>query len=59
MEIEVQKNYGAAWAFKGQTQNVKAAARIPYRFQVQDKDGNPLYWRTEYLLIGYAGGDGP
>lgn len=59
MEIEVEKNYGSKWTFKGQPQNVKAAFRLPYRFQVKDKDGAILYWQTEYLLIGYAGGDGP
>ncbi|MGC1409728.1 MAG: hypothetical protein WA864_12370 [Acetobacteraceae bacterium] len=59
IEIEVEKNYGTQWTFKGQPQSVKTAFRIPYRFQVKDKEGNTLYWQTEYLLIGYAGGDGP
>jgi hypothetical protein len=59
IEIEVEDNYGTKWSFKGQTQTVKAAARIPYRFPVKTADGTKvLYWRTEYLLIGYAGGDG-
>jgi len=57
--IEAEKNYKSTWTFKGQTQNVKAAFRIPYRFQVQDDKGTVKYWQTEYLLIGYAGGDGP
>jgi hypothetical protein len=59
MNIEAERNYNTTWTFKGQPQNVKAAFRIPYRFQVQDKDENVKYWQTEYLLIGYAGGDGP
>ena len=59
IEIEVEKNYGTQWTFKGQAQSVKTAFRIPYRFQVKDESGNTLYWQTEYLLIGYAGGDGP
>jgi hypothetical protein len=58
IEIEVERNYAAQWTFKGQTQTVKAAFRIPYRFQVRDKSGNVLYWQTEYLLVGYAGSDG-
>src|ERR1700722_16423948 len=56
--IEIERNYGAAWTFKGQTLDVKTAVRIPYRFAVMDEDGNPLYWQTEYLLIGYAGDQG-
>ena len=58
MAIEAERNYNTTWTFKGQTQNVRAAFRIPYRFQVQDKNGKVMYWQTEYLLIGYAGGDG-
>jgi hypothetical protein len=56
--IEVERNYGAKWTFKGQTLNVKTAVRIPYRFAVVDKAKKPLYWQTEYLLIGYAGDQG-
>jgi hypothetical protein len=58
MAIEAERNYNTTWSFKGQTQNVKAAFRIPYRFQVCDSEGKVKYWQTEYLLIGYAGGDG-
>jgi hypothetical protein len=58
MSIEVERNYGTQWTFKGQTQHVRSAFRIPYRFPVQDQKGKTLYWQTEYLLIGYAGGDG-
>ena len=57
MGIEVEDNYGSKWSFKGQTQSVKTAVRIPYRFPVK-KGGKVLYWRTEYLLIGYAGAEG-
>src|SRR6266568_4286418 len=56
--IEVERNYGSKWTFKGQTQTVRTAFRIPYRFAVRDKDGRTLYWQTEHLLIGYAGAEG-
>jgi hypothetical protein len=56
--IEVARNYGAQWTFKGEVLTVKSAVRIPYRFPVQDEDGETLYWQTEYLLLGYAGSDG-
>lgn len=55
--IEIERNYGQQWTFKGQTQTVKTAVRIPYRFPV-NKGGQTLYWQTEYLLIGYAGAEG-
>ncbi len=58
IEIEVEQDYGAKWTFKGQTQSVKCAFQLPYRFQVKDKSGNTLYWQTEYLLVGYAGSEG-
>ena len=58
ISIEVERNYGGQWAFKGQAQTVKSAFRIPYRFPVQDRSGKTLYWQTEFLLIGYAGSDG-
>jgi hypothetical protein len=56
--IEVARNYGEQWNFKGQMRTVKSAIQIPYRFPVQAKDGTTLYWQTEFLLIGYAGGGG-
>jgi hypothetical protein len=55
--LEIERNYGATWTFKGQTQAVKTAVRIPYRFPVY-KCGKLVYWQTEYLLIGFAGADG-
>lgn len=59
VNVVVEENYGAAqWAFKGQTQHVNSAVRIPYRFPVKDKDGNVRYWQTEHLLIGYASEEG-
>jgi hypothetical protein len=57
IEIEIEENYGTKWTFKGQTQSVKTAVRIPYRFPVF-KCNKLVYWRIEYLLIGYAGADG-
>lgn len=62
MEIEVERDYGEKWTFKGQQQTVKLAFRIPYRFPVKKVDDNgneeTLYWQTEYLIVGYAGADG-
>jgi hypothetical protein len=58
VEIEVERNYPAQWTFKGQTQNINTAVRIPYRFPVYDENGNPRYWLKEYLLIGYVGAGG-
>jgi hypothetical protein len=55
--IEIERNYGAKWTFKGQDLTVKTAVRIPYRFPV-NKNGRTLYWQTEYLFIGYAGAEG-
>ena len=57
IEIEIEENYGTKWTFKGQTQSVKTAVRIPYRFPVF-KCNKLVYWRIEYVLIGYAGADG-
>jgi hypothetical protein len=58
VEVEVERGYDTKWSFKGQQQFVKAAVRIPYRFEVKDKDGQTLYFQTEYLLVGYAGAEG-
>jgi len=58
MPVEVVRNYGEKWAFKGQTFAVKTAVRIPYRFEVTTESGE-TYWQMETLLIGYAGGEGP
>lgn len=58
ISIEVERNYSTQWTFKGQVQHVRSAFRIPYQFPVKDKENKTLYWQTEYLLIGYAGGDG-
>ncbi len=57
MGVEVDLNYNEKWNFKGQPQTVKTAFRVPYRFLVK-KNGKPVCWRTEYLLVGYAGADG-
>lgn len=56
--VEVVRDYGDKWSFKGQTFGVKTAIRIPYRFKVTTDNGE-TYWQEEALLIGYAGGDGP
>jgi hypothetical protein len=57
MGIEVERGYKPTWTFKGQEQSVTAAARIPYRFPVY-KNGELVYWQTEFLLIGFVGGGG-
>ncbi len=56
--VEVVRDYGDKWSFKGQTFGVKTAVRVPYRFKVTTNTGE-TYWQEESLLIGYAGGDGP
>jgi hypothetical protein len=58
IEVEVDAGYHAQWAFKGQAQNVNTALRVKYRFPVLDSQQQPLYWVTEYLLIGYLGSNG-
>ncbi len=56
--VEVVRDYGATWTFKGKTFGVKTAVRIPYRFEVTTDSGE-TYWQEESLLIGFAGGEGP
>jgi hypothetical protein len=58
LAVEVTRNYGEKWTFKGQAFAVKTAVRIPYRFQVTNAEGE-TYWQIESLLIGYAGSEGP
>jgi hypothetical protein len=48
---------GEHWTFKGRTEAIRTAARIPYRFPVRLARGEE-YWQTENLLIGYTGGGG-
>ena len=62
--FEVDNRYGSQnggeylfWDFKGQPQTVKKAARIQYRHPVTK--GGLVYWITDYLLVGFAGSDGP
>lgn len=56
--VEIVRNYGEKWAFKGQSFSLKTAVRIPYHFEATNEDGE-IYMQTETLLIGYAGSDGP
>jgi hypothetical protein len=56
--VEVERNYGTTWSFKGQTQTIKSALRLPYTFDVKDANGQVICRQTEYLLIGYAGAGG-
>jgi hypothetical protein len=58
LEVEID-NYEAEWTLRGQTYKVTRALRIPYRYEVQNKDGNKNgVWATEWLLIGYGGANG-
>lgn len=57
-EIEVD-NYEAEWTIRGQTYKVTRALRIPYRYEVRNKEGSKNgVWATEWLLIGYGGANG-
>ena len=57
-EIEMEEdNYAAQWAFKGQTQNIKRALRVQYRYKKKNKAGD-TYVVTEHLLVGFAGSNG-
>jgi hypothetical protein len=57
-EVEVD-NYEAEWALRGQTYKVTRALRIPYRYEVRNKEGHKNgVWATEWLLIGYGGANG-
>jgi hypothetical protein len=59
-QIRVEEdNYGQAWTFRGGTQTIKKGLRITYRYPKKDRSGSILYYVTEHLLVGYAGGDGP
>jgi len=53
-----EDNYAAQWTFKGQTQNVKRALRIQYKYNKRN-DAGQIYTVTEHLLVGFAGTNGP
>lgn len=55
------ENYTSAeWLFRGQSQTIKKALRITYRYPLKDINNSPTgFYATEHLLIGYAGGNGP
>ncbi|HEX4617087.1 MAG TPA: hypothetical protein VH230_14355 [Stellaceae bacterium] len=62
-QVEVDdyiSNYtSGTWAFRGQTQTIKRALRVTYRYPLKDIDGKYTgFYATEHLLIGYAGGNG-
>ena len=64
-QLEVDNRYGSQnggeylfWDFKGQPQTIKKAARIQYRHPVI-KNNAILYWITDYLVVGFAGSNGP
>jgi hypothetical protein len=58
IQVDVERNYTEEWTFGGQAQRINTAVRIPYRYPVLDDKGKPVYWVTEYLLIGYVGASG-
>jgi len=58
-EVEVD-NYDGDWAFMGMSHRVTRALKIKYRYPLRDRDHNPTgIYGTQYLLIGYIGGNGP
>jgi hypothetical protein len=57
-EVEVD-NYEQDWTLRGQTYRVVRALRIPYRYEVRNRNGHHNgVWATEWLLIGYGGANG-
>ena len=66
VQIEMESDYPAEWAFKGQPQKVYKTVRIRYRYPVlkAGTGGGPasppdvLYWIEDSMLIGYEGGPG-
>jgi hypothetical protein len=59
-QVHVEEdNYQGQWIFRGQTETIKKGLRITYRYPKKDNSGNFLYYVTEHLLVGYAGGNGP
>lgn len=59
LDVEVDNYQGGEWSFMGQMYKIKRALMIPYRYEVQNKDGvGNGVWATGYLVVGYVGGDG-
>jgi hypothetical protein len=58
IQLEIDNKYSADWSFKGTAHHVNTAVRIKYRYPVNGKDGTPLYWIEDYLLLGYEGAGG-
>ena len=55
--LEMEGPYRQEWTFKGQPQKVGMAARIKYRYPVQNEK-EVLFWVEDYLLIGFQGSMG-
>jgi hypothetical protein len=55
--LEMEGPYRQEWTFKGQPQKVGMAARIKYRYPVQNGK-EVLFWVEDYLLIGFQGSMG-
>lgn len=47
------------WTFRNQPQGVKRALRIPYRYQLTDRQGVLTgIFVTDHVLVGYCGANG-
>ena len=57
IEVQVDNEYTGQWNFGGQPQNIARALRIRYRYPARSPSGQ-VYWREDYLLIGYEGSGG-
>ena len=57
IEVQVDSEYAGQWNFAGQPQNIARAVRIRYRYPARSPSGQ-VYWREDYLLIGYEGSGG-
>ena len=59
IEIEVEKNYGAKWTFKGQTQSVKAVRpSLTVSRSRTSRASTPIGRRNSCWLVGGAEGGG-
>jgi hypothetical protein len=59
LDVQVDNYQGGDWSFMGQMYKIKRSLLIPYRYEVQNRDGvGNGVWATGYLLVGYVGGDG-
>jgi hypothetical protein len=57
IRTEVDDRYSGDWTFKGEPQRIARAVRVRYRYQWTSPSGQ-VYWREDYILIGFEGGAG-